>query len=973
MALVASTSQINAFLGANQYKMDLPQQYYGDEPNTYQKDFEESSVRWLLFTCWPYEAAAGNQAIPIVYKMVNEAGEKYMADRFYLPATPRDLSMLEKNGIPLFGIESKRPAKDFDVLGTSISYSVLSISLAKMLTVAGLPIRWKDREERAEDYPFVLVGGQAYGNPEFVAPMIDAFWCGEVEDEEGHPGIAAVCERIDDLKRAGLWSTDRIECYRWLAREFPFLYFPRFMDVIYGYEDRSDVGLELPSKQVMGYRSNVPEMKVPILKRHVKDLDAVPALTNPPLLYVDPGMGAGDLEVGRGCPAWCSFCALTYRQKPYRQRSVEYMREFATEFKKNVGSVHLAPFSPDFPMHTQRKRLVADLLENVSDEVDSSSMRVDDFIADGDYISLQVYGGMDQVTLGVEGNSQRMRDLVGKGCADEDIKEAVAKGIRAGVRKFKLYMISNLPGEDEHDVFRILRLAKELADIRDQMGQSNVRIQFSWTPLLIDPNTPFQWFAPPASSRLLGEVWEEFRDIKIDFKMGGKAEPNKISYYQLAQRCSRDGGEALVDVLEKMVKKPGQAFFGGVPKKIPAYEDQRSTEQAINIAMKERGFLNGVDDAWDERFKIDLFGWEFIDQGINSELLWITYQQMREFVEQTDSSTYDKHFKDDYHGNEWIERCDTKCYGKTCGTCDVADLQIRRSYIQGARQERDIDLAKVKVVDEKSVALQVRLRVHKHNDKRFVGNDHWRFALRRAAYRASDRLNTEFQITKRSIVFASDKVKFKDFTSGVDYVQFGITRPVSRDVLQEWLQAINEELTGMHLETEEWILLPRQGSSLRQDLDLSLWELELDVESSRVQSAIRKFNLSNYVKMVVKADGGFGGNDREEVNAKDYCDGVWLVRDGISTKLRFLLRGKPSPYEFYAALMERSSWIEAAKYPVERIEAFVGIDEDQSDFFRPTCLETGKAIPINPMNQPYSPEYTPQILDAKEGRLVKSS
>ena len=1258
--IVTSPEQVKSFLSANQYRMDMPQQYLGDEPNTYRKNFEDCTVRWLMFTCWAYEASAGNQAVPIVYKMINDAAPQYMADRFYLPSSVRDMRMLEKNNIGIFGIESKQPALNFDIVGTSISYAVLSVNLAKQLMMSGIPLRWKDRAETPEEYPMVIVGGQAYGNPEFLAPIVDCVYCGEVEDEPGNPGIAKLVQRIEDFKISGLWKSDRETAYKELAREFSHLYFPRFMDSVYGYEDRRDVGLEQPSKQIMGYRPNVLDMKVPIVKRHVKDLDAIPALTNPPLIYSDPGMGAGDLEVGRGCPAWCSFCALclggetefitregikvlsecagttqeiwngeawqeakidqhgedllntytfapavqggsrrpgeehwkrsynsytvthratpthgwpladggetrnlkpgdfvkaaapqgdnseeyrrgwghgivfgdgtkenshgkdghsyavlvntdqehlleqmkfpsetassdyvrgfiegwdaadgsdetrseetcrifsqhpdaeewfrknasyggwnfigvhtkketetnygtrknplkeyslckprawkvvdvkfsnvrepvycaevpgthewtlssgvltknTFRQKPYRQRSVPYMVEFAEEFKKQVGSVHLAPFSPDFPMHTQRKKLIKELVEKVSDEVDSSSMRVDDFIADGEYIKIQVHSGMDSVTLGVEGNSQRLRDLVGKGASDEDVKEAVAKGLAAGIRKFKLYMISNLPGEDEGDIFRILKLAKELADIRDTMGKTKAQIQFSWTPLLIDPNTPFQWFAPPASARLLGEVWQEFAAINIDFRLGGKTEPNKLAFYQLAQRASREHGEALADVLELLVSVQGRAFWGGFPKAtMKVGHANVSTSEALDMFMKERGFLNGSRDAWDERFKIDMFGWEFIDQGINPELLWITYQQMREFIEQTDSTSYDSHFKDDYHGNEWIERCDTKCYGKTCGACDVEDLQLRRKYINDSQDEIAVDLAKVKPIDERSIAMRVRVKVFKtpHEGKRFVMNDHWRFAFRRAAYQASDNLKTPFQITKRSIRFVSDKSKFKDFTAGVDYIEFGLTRFADQAQVQKWLveldDILNEGIPGsrMAVDTDSFLLYPATSKALTRDVDLSFWELETEEESHRLHRAIKDFEAANYVKMIVKQDSSYGGVDREEVNAKDFCEGIWVVKDGSALKLRFLLRGRPTPYEFYAALMGKVSVIEASKYVAVRLEAFIKYDSDQMDFFRPSCEKYGTTIPFTPMQDPYHFQYSPKALDESRGLLV---
>lgn len=948
--------QIQRFVDQAQPRMDLPQQYYGDEPNAHGKDWDSSTVRMLIAASWPYEAAAGNQSIPTVYKAINigrnEAGEQpFLCDRFYLPSTPRDMQMIEKADVPIFGIESKHAMQDFDVVGTSISYPVLIISYVRMLKISGVPVRWKDRHKAPEDHPFVIVGGQAYGAPEPLAPIVDAFWCGEVEDEPNNPGISAVFSRIEAFKASGLWSTDRMECYRELALEFNFLYFPCFLDVDYHYEDRSHVGLKEPSKQVCGYRSTLPGMRLPILKRIVKDMDAVEPLDDPPLLFADPGLGAGDLEVGRGCPAWCSFCALTFRQKPYRQRSVPFMVEYAKRSMRNMGSIDLTPFMPDFPMHTQRKDLISNLLENVSDEVDSSAMRVDDFIAEPDWILLQVHGGMDRVTLGVEGNSQRMRDLVGKGCADEDIREAVTRGIRAGIRKFKMFMISNLPGEDEGDVFRILKLGKDLADIRDTMNQPNIRIQFSWTPLLIEANTPFQWFAPTPASRALADAWEEFRQLKIEFKLGSKGEVNKATYFQLCQRASREIGEVLVDVSEGL----GKACWGGVPK---------HTRAEIEAGMRARGFLNGTEDAFDERFKHDMFGWEFIDQGVSSELLWVTYMQMKEFIESTDSYTYDEQFGEDYHGNEWVERCDTKCYGSTCGVCDVDDLAIRRGYIVAAQHDSDIDLSRVKIIDQRSTTMRVRARIRKTPDKRFIMNSHWRFHVRRAAFK------NDVPITKRSLRFASDDIKYKDWTCGVDYMEFGLTRRCTPAEVQGFIDAMNAEMVGLQI--EQWTQHPPSGDALRTDVDLSLWEMELDEDPSVVLGKLAAWERADYIKMVLKQEAAYFAQEREEFNAKDFVDDMWLVRDGHTMKLRMLLRGRPSPYNIYAALMGRNSWLDAAKYAAVRVESFVEQDENQQDFFRPVCVDTGKSIPVNPLDEPYDLDRTPRAKDAHEGRLVSA-
>lgn len=947
---VRTPEMIKSWLSKNQHRFDEPAQFYGTEPNAVNKDWDSSKVRWLMLASWVYAAAAGNSSVPAVYKAINIGREDFLCDRFYLPATPRDLRCFETAGMPVFGIESKHELRDFDVVGTSIAYPLLSMSFLKMLTMSGMPARWKEREVQGlENFPMVMVGGLSYGAPEVLAPVVDCWFCGEVEDEPGNPGIAAVTARIAVFKETGAWQSDRLSCYKDLALEFNYLYFPRFVDVHYEYQDRPLVDGDHPSKQVSGYSSNLEGMRLPITKRFVHDMDKIVPLDDPPLLFNDANMISGDIESGRGCPAWCSFCALTWRQKPARQRSVPYMVEYAQSLTENMGGTHLSPFSPDFAMQSNKKRLISALLMGVSDEVDSSSMRIDDFIADDDFILLQVTGGMRSVTLGLEGGSQRMRDLVGKGTRDEDVCEAVSRGIRAGVKRFKIYMITNLPGEDEGDIYRTLRLGKKLADIRESMGASNVRIQFSWTPLMVESNTPLQWFAVQETSRILGDVLEEFRNIKIEGKIGERARHEKLVLHQLCHRASRDVGEAIIDAFLLSNK----ACWGGVP---------RDMAELLEAALRARGFHNGTADCFDERDRNDLFGWEFISQGIDPDLMWSAYQQMREFAELTDSHDYDSQLPAGYGGNEWIARCDQQCLGNTCGVCSAEDLKLRAAYIRDGVLDDEVRLSEVRPVDERSQVLRVRARLVRPDSHRFVSNDHWRYNVRRAAYRAAKHLGLPGAVAKRSIRFASDSITYRDWTSGVDYLEFGLTSRLSVPQVDSLVQAMNEQmLSWMRITGFE--VYPASAPPMRTEVDLSLFELELDEDSQVVEDAIEQWRESEYVKLVIKTEGSWFGNVPEEVNAKDYVDGWWLVRDGHRLRLRMLVRGKPNPYAVYAALMGKVSWLDAAEHVMTRLESFVTVDRNQLDFLRPACNGCGLLIPVTVLDVPYDPEWCPQCKD----------
>ena len=952
-----SPEYITGWLEKNLHRMDNPSQFLGTEPGAARKPWDQVSVRWLVAASWPYYHSTGNQSIPAVCATINNGRDDFYADRFYLPETPRDLRSLERAGIPVFGIESRHQARDFDALGTSISYAVLWMNFTKMIKLSGIPLRWRDRESDPGTYPMLVAGGQAYCAPGFMEPVADCIFLGEVEDEPGNGGLSQVNARIAQFKAEGSWCADRIGCYERLAREFNYLFFPRFVQTFYRYEDR---GLPEPSKQVAGYAALLDGMRMPFRSRTVKNLDNIAPLTQAPLLYADPRMGAGDLEVGRGCDAWCSFCRLGWVTNPPRERSVAKSVEHAKAWQRNMGSTELSPFSPDFPMHRQKKRLLAALLENVNSSLDVTAMRIDDFNADDQYVLIQAHAGADGVTFGVEGTSARMRDLVGKGTTDDDVVEAVTRGIRAGFRKFKLFMICDLPGEETGDVMKIVDLGRRLAAVRAELGQPNVVFQMSFTPLLIEAATPFQWFRPTPLDYTLIKVAEEFRDLGIQFKIGTKAEPNKIALFQLCQRASRDVGEAITDVFEEL----GTACWGGVPK---------DARERLEAALVRHGFRNGLADCFDERYRGDLFGWEYISTGVSQDQLWEVYRQMVEFLEGTDPDTYEQQFSGPSGGAEWLPRCDQQCRGNACGVCDGEDLKLRAARIRSS--DADIDLARVKVIDQDSVALKVRARIEVPERNRYVTREHWKYAIRRAAYLAQDGLEWKTGIAKKTVQLASEVCRHRDWACGTDYAEFGLTWHPPGGELPMFIDNMCAELAPWLLLTA-WDVFP-PGASMRQDAGLALWDLEVAASPDEVAARLRDFAASDYVKLVIRSDSAYFGAGNEEVNARDWVSDLWLTRRGHTYTLRMLISAKAGPYAMYAAVMGKPSWIEAAARPAIRRGLFTGSPaggSGQPDLLRPECEGCGETVPAGLLNEMYAApgggDFCPRCADEAAGSVV---
>jgi hypothetical protein len=635
---------------------------------------------------------------------------------------------------------------------------------------------------------------------------------------------------------------------------------------------------------------------------------------------------------------------------------VAYTVEHAKQWRLNMGSNELSPFGPDFPMHTEKKNLLAALLEKVTDEVSSSSMRVDDFIADHDFSVLMAAGGTTSITLGLEGNSQRMRDLAGKGVSDEAVCEAATRAIAAGIRKVKLYMISNWPGEDVGDVMAIVRLGERLAAIRESFGERGrgVQIIFSWTPLLIEAQTPLQWFAPTPPDYSLQEAMDALRDRGIMFKLGTKANPAKLAFFQACQRASREAGEAITDVLEEL----GTASWGGFAK------DMR---ERLDAALVRHGFLNGLADLFGERFEHDLFGWEHISTGVDRRLMWRAYRSMVEFLENTDADTYDAQVGPNAGGNEWVARCDQHCQGNACGCCSPEDLELRREYIQAADRERDLDERPVQPVDHTSVACRLRVKAWVPEKYRFVSNEHWRFAIRRAAYRACEK--TGFPpIAKRTVRLASDALGYRNRWAGTDYAEFGVTRPVDVYQAGDFLIRFGVELAPWMDAGAFFEVLPAEAQlPSRPRL---LCELDTDDDPAALAAALRRWDEAESVPVLIKSESFYAGAQQEKEDAKRHVADMWLVRDQHQYKLRFLLTGKLGPYQAYAALTGKASWLGAAKHTAYRMDFFGAEDLGQGDLLRPSCVGCGFVIPAGLLGALYDEDFCPRCKDETENVAV---
>src|ERR687884_1159838 len=150
-------------------QVSKPIQYVGGELGAVVKDWDASTVRWVLSYPDAYEVGLPNQGVQILYEVLNEQPD-VLAERTY--AVWPDLeALMRERGVPQFTVDAHRPVRAFDVLGLSFATELGYTNMLSALDLAGIPLVAADR---GEDDPIVLAGGPAAFNPEPIADFIDA-------------------------------------------------------------------------------------------------------------------------------------------------------------------------------------------------------------------------------------------------------------------------------------------------------------------------------------------------------------------------------------------------------------------------------------------------------------------------------------------------------------------------------------------------------------------------------------------------------------------------------------------------------------------------------------------------------------------------------------------------------------------------------------------------------------------------------
>jgi radical SAM family uncharacterized protein len=573
-----------------------PARYTGGEWNSVVKDWEACDVRWALAFPDIYEIGMSNLGLAILYDILNHQ-PGVLAERVYAPWVDMEQAM-RAAGLPLFGLESRRPLAEFDVIGFSLPYEQLYTNLLNMLDLAGLPVLALGRDER---HPLVIAGGGATYNPEPLADFVDAFALGDGEEI-----VLDITAAIRKAKQSG---SARETLLRQLA-EIPGVYVPRF----YGVRYRAD-------GTVAEVRPTMPRAPMPARKRIVATLP--PPVTRPLVPYVDTVHNRAAIEIQRGCTRGCRFCHAGMVYRPVRERPVDEILDAVDAIVANTGFEEIALLSLSSSDYSQIETLVRELVGRHGAEgadsrpghlsISLPSLRIESVSVDL-MEQLQATGRRSSFTFAPEAATERLRGIINKPIANDDLLSVAEEVYSRGWKTVKLYFMIGHPSQTLDDVAAIADLATEVRSVGRRALGRKAQVNVSVSTLVPKPHTPFQW-VPLADEADVRAQQEHLRD----HLRGPGLKLNWNNYQETLLEAVLSRGDRRLGAAIHRAWQLGARFDG--------WSDQFKVEawrQAFRETRTEIGFYTRRPRPLDE-----VFPWDLIDAGVSKEYLARDYQASR--------------------------------------------------------------------------------------------------------------------------------------------------------------------------------------------------------------------------------------------------------------------------------------------------------------------------------------------------------
>ncbi len=551
------------------FKCNKPYQYVGGEYLSWNKDFDSAKIRFALAFPDKYEIGISNLGVRILYELINRK-PKFMCDRVYAP---------EPDFKPqtLYGVESKRDLKDFDVVGFSLQYEMSYPTVLKMLEMSQIPYK---NSERSDSDPIIVAGGPCAFNPLPLSDFIDVFMIGD-----GEEAIIETCEILERTKE--LPRNERIKA--------------------------------LCEGENSGRWSKLTGGKV---KKRIVQLDYDNAVTKYPIPFSSSIQDRAVVEIRRGCGRMCRFCQPGHVTLPIRERKADDIIKLTKELVNNTGYDEYSLLSLSSNDYANINEVIKELAVDFNDRkisVSLPSQRIDGFNLE--LANLVQSVRKSTMTLAPEAGSQRLRDVIKKNITEEQIMDAVLTLYEHGWSRVKFYFICGLPTETLEDMdemaelFRKIRYRSRLLKKEKGLAHS-LDLTCTLSIFVPKPFTPFQWCAQMDLDKVTEHIHHLMEQVK-------HIKGVKVNYHEkfvsLLEAVLTRGDDSLCKYIEALYKKGCYLDAWG------EYFDKKVWFETANELGIELNKLAQKQYSLDEELP-----WNFIDVGINQKWFKNEYKQAME-------------------------------------------------------------------------------------------------------------------------------------------------------------------------------------------------------------------------------------------------------------------------------------------------------------------------------------------------------